>query len=71
LEELEAIVRHAYAYAQGTLGGDSPEADFASDPLPPMSEAEVGPTKPAYRPHRRTNRRSALRRQRAMAFGRE
>lgn len=71
LEELEAIVAHAYRYAQGALGGESAEADFASDPLPTPSEAPVRFGTPAFRPSARINRRRAVRRSRAMAFGRE
>jgi hypothetical protein len=70
-DELEPIVKHAYAYAQSTLGADSAEADFASDPLPPMTEAEKRAVPMARRPTRRIRSRDDLRRKRAMAFARE
>jgi hypothetical protein len=71
LDELESIVAHAYRYAQGALGGESAEADFASDPLPPMSEVEMSANRLAYRSNRRITRRRTLRRHRALAFVRE
>jgi hypothetical protein len=71
LDELEAIVANAYRYAQGSLGGESAEAEFASNPLPPTSEAEMRAMRLGYGSNRRINHRGALRRQRSTAFGRE
>lgn len=71
LNDLEAIVAHAYRYGQGAVGSESAEADFASDPLPPISGAQIRARKPDDHPNRNVKRRSALRRQRAMAFSRE
>jgi hypothetical protein len=71
LDELEAIVAHAYRYGQGAIGDQSAEADFATDPLPPVPGAPMQEGKSADHPNRKIKRRSALRRQRAMAFSRE
>lgn len=70
LEELEAIVANAYRYAQGALGEESAEAEFANDPIPLIPEIRT--VRPARGPKRKIGRHSAtLRRRRAMAFARE
>lgn len=67
-DELEAIVNHAYAYAQSTQGAESAEAEFACDPLPPMIEAERRTAALAPQPNCRISRQRALRRRRAREF---
>jgi hypothetical protein len=70
LEELEAIVANAYRYAQGALGEESAEAEFAKDPVPPIPELRVA--KAPRAPKRKMVRAgAALRRRRAVAFARE
>jgi hypothetical protein len=44
-DELQTLVRNAYAYAQTTQGAESAQAEFAADPLPP-GEAKTKETTP-------------------------
>jgi hypothetical protein len=69
LEELEAIVGNAYRYAQGALGEESAEAEFAKDPIP-IPEIRASKTAPATK-RKMVRDRAALRRRRAMAFARK
>jgi RepB DNA-primase from phage plasmid len=67
-DELEAIVKHAYAYAQSTQGAESVEAEFAADPLLPLTDAERRTATLTHQPNRRISRQRALRRRRAREF---
>jgi hypothetical protein len=68
LEELKTIVANAYRYAQGALGEESAEAEFANDLIPP----EIPLLRVARAPKPKMVRlRATLRRRRAMAFARE
>ena len=72
LKEMETIVANAYRYAHGALGEESAEAEFAKDPIPPISE--IGAVQVAHAPKRKRKiirARASLRRRRAMAFARE
>lgn len=71
LDELEALVTNAYRYAQGALGEESAEAEFANDSFPPTSAPELSSIGAVHAPKRRIKHRRTLRRQRAMAFARE
>ncbi len=46
LSDLKAKVRHAYRYAKGTAGAQSPEAKFVAPPAPPVKLVPPPPSVP-------------------------